>query len=90
LDNIELIPGMYLPLDYWLRLEATSQLDGKRGGKALTHENVGRYLNNTEFAFFVKNAWVGTHVEHSLVLEKVIRKTLEAGRAVTIAQAMKL
>ena len=89
-DNIDLIPGMYLPLDYWLRLEATSQLDGKKGGKALRYENVGRYLNNTEFATFVKNAWVGTRLEHSLVLEKVIRKTLESGRAVTIAQAMKM
>ena len=85
-DKIDLIPGMYLPLDYWLKLEESSALDGKRGGKALRYDNAGRYLTNTDFAALVRSAWAGTHVDQSAMLEKVILKTLETGRAVTLAQ----
>lgn len=86
-DEIELIQGMYLPLDYWHKLETSPALDGKRGGKALRYDNVGRYLTNTDFTALVRNAWAGTHLDQSALLEKVIRKSLETGRAVTFAQA---
>jgi hypothetical protein len=43
-------------------------------------------LSNTEFTTFVSNAWLGTRVEQSLQVEKVIRETLKTGRAVTLAQ----
>lgn len=85
-DKIDLIPGMYLPLEYWLKLEQSSALGGKHGGMALRYDNAGRYLTNTDFTALVRNAWVGTHLDQTAVLEKVILKTLETGRAITLAQ----
>lgn len=42
-------PGMYLPLDYWRRLVADDAALGKRGGRLVTYENVGRKLSESEF-----------------------------------------
>jgi hypothetical protein len=84
-DNVDLIRGMYLPLDYWLTLESDSCIKGSRGGKRVTFDNAGRYLDNTTFARIVAKAWVGTTAAQSSVLREVIRQTLASGKAVTIA-----
>jgi hypothetical protein len=55
-------------------------------GKALRYDNAGRYLTNTDFAALVRNAWAGTHLDQSTMLEKLIRRTLATGRTVTLAQ----
>ncbi len=89
-DNIELIHGMYFPLEYWYRLRNSSDLDGPKGGKALRFDNSGRYLNNTEFVTFVSKAWVGTSTDQSATLEMIIQKTLETGQPITIAQVKQL
>lgn len=84
-DEVELTPGMYMPIDYWARLSSGSHLQGESGGKALRFENAGRYMNNSDFATLVSKAWIGTHIEHSAIIEKVVRQTLETGKSVTIA-----
>ena len=89
-DDIELIPGLYFPLEYWNRLRSSPDLDGPKGGKVLRFDNAGRYLNNTEFTTFVSKAWVGTSIDQSAILENIIRTTLENGRPITIAQVKQL
>jgi hypothetical protein len=84
-DNVDLIRGMYLPLDYWLALESDSCIKGSRGGRRVTFDNAGRYFDNTSFAKIVAKAWVGTTAAQSSVLREVIRQTLTSGRAVVIA-----
>jgi hypothetical protein len=83
-DDAGLIPGMYLPLGYWDRLSADPSLVGPRGGKSVSYRNVGRYMDNTEFVSLVAKAWVGTTVGQSNALSRVIRSTVETGKAVAI------
>jgi hypothetical protein len=87
----ELIPGMYFPLTHWNLLAESEMFTGPKGGKALRFfkkppfSNAGRYLNNTEFVTLVGNAWIGTTVKQSNIVEQIIQKTLQTGRSVTLA-----
>ena len=51
----------------------------------LTYDTVGRKLTNTEFVTLVANAWVGTTVPQSEVLERVIEEVIQTGKTVTLA-----
>ena len=84
-DDVSLVPGMYLPLDYWKLLENDPGIKGPKGGLRITYDNAKRYFNNTSFATVVSKAWVGTTPSQSQVLQDVIRATLETGKAVAIA-----
>jgi hypothetical protein len=84
-DDKGLTQGMYLPLDYWKSLATDSTTRGLRGGRLITYENVGRKLTNSEFVTIVANAWVGTTVPQSVVLEKVIESVIQTGKTVTLA-----
>lgn len=84
-DDIGLVPGMYLPLDYWKLLERHNEIRGPRGGLCVTFDNVGRHLDNTAFSTVVSKAWVGTTPSQSIVLRDAIRQTLESGRALALA-----
>lgn len=84
-DDIGLVSGMYLPLDYWKLLVQSPGIPGPRGGLCVTFENAGRYFDNSSFTTIVSKAWVGTTPSQSDVLKKAIRQTLETGKAVAIA-----
>jgi hypothetical protein len=84
-DDISLIKGMYLPLEYWKMLSIHPDMIGPKGGKRLSYKNVRRYFNNTEFVTLAAGGWVGTNIEQSKLLEKAIQSTLESGRAVVFA-----
>lgn len=84
-DDAGLAKGMYLPLEYWRRLEADPSIEGPRDGRAVTKDNVGRYLNNGAFAELVAGGWIGTTTGQTGILDPVIRDIVATGRAVTIA-----
>jgi len=84
-DDASLIKGMYIPLEYWRRLENDPSIAGPLDGRAVTYDNVGRYLNNTSFADLVARGWIGTTTHQTAILDPVIREILETGRTVTIA-----
>jgi hypothetical protein len=84
-DDKGLFKGMYLPLDLWKCLASHPTTEGPRGGRLLTYENVGRKLTNAEFVMLVANAWIGTTVPQSVILEAVIRSVIETGKTVTLA-----
>ncbi len=84
-DDIGLVPGMYLPLDYWKLLVQSPGIPGPRGGLRVTFENAGRHFDNSSFTTIVSKAWVGTTPSQSDVLKEAIRQTLETGKAVAIA-----
>ena len=84
-DDVGLVPGMYLPLDYWKLLEKDPGIQGPKGGLRITYDNAQRHLDNTAFTTVVSKAWVGTTPSQSQVLQDVIRTTLETGKAVAIA-----
>ena len=84
-DSVGLIRGMYLPLEYWRRLEVDPSIDGPKGGRAVSFDNVGRYFNNTSFAELVAGGWVGTTLPQTVTLDSIIRDIVATGRTVTIA-----
>jgi hypothetical protein len=84
-DNIGLIKGMYLPLQYWELLSKHPAMIGPKGGSRLSYKNVRRYFNNTEFVTMASGGWVGTNIEQSKFLEKAIKSTLGSGRSVVFA-----
>lgn len=84
-DDVGLVPGMYLPLDYWKLLERDPGIKGPKGGLQITYDNAKRHFDNTSFTTVVSKAWVGTTPSQSQVLQDVIRATLETGKAVAIA-----
>ena len=79
-----LTKGMYVPFSYWKALEA-EPLEKGRKTKDLAYSTVGRYFDNTSFAMMVSNAWVGTSISQSTLLEKWIRDVIGSGRAITFA-----
>jgi len=79
-----LTKGMYIPFSYWKALEA-EPLETGRKTKDLAYSTVGRYFDNTSFAMMVANAWVGTSISQSTLLEKWIRDVIGSGRAITFA-----
>lgn len=84
-DDVGLVPGMYLPLDYWKLLENDPGIKGPKGGLRITYNNATRHFDNTSFTTVVSKAWVGTTPSQSQVLQDVIQATLETGKAVAIA-----
>ena len=84
-DDKGLFKGIYLPLDLWKLADTAGRFIGKRGGKVLTYNNVGRRINNSEFVMLVAGSWVGTSIEQSEVLGNLIHKVLETGKTATIA-----
>ena len=84
-DDVGLVPGMYLPLDYWKLLENDPGIKGPKGGLRITYDNAKRYFNNTSFITVVSQAWVGTTPNQLQVLQDVIQTILETGKAIAIA-----
>lgn len=84
-DNIGLVKGMYLPLDYWNIISEHPSMAGPKGGKRLTYQNVRRYFDNTEFVNIASGGWIGTTISQSKHLGSAIKSTLESGRAVVFA-----
>ncbi|MFB0875982.1 hypothetical protein ACETPF_20530 [Sphingobium sp. sgz301304] len=80
-----LVKGMYLPLDYWLLIEADRRKVGPRGGRLVSFENVGRYFDNTSFIPLVANGWVGTTAEQSAILGPIVKDLVSSGRSLTMA-----
>jgi hypothetical protein len=80
-----LMAGFYLPLAYWNCLGRAGALIGPRGGTVLTHESVGRNINNTFFVELVQRGWVGSHGVTSAQIGDVIRTGLPRGRSLVLA-----
>jgi len=83
--SIDMIHGMYIPLDYWQVLLNSPSILGKRGGKILTFDNVERYINNTFFINLVYEGWIGSKAIRTDVLSDIIQTSLEKNKAVILA-----
>ncbi|MBV8634858.1 MAG: hypothetical protein JO002_10240 [Burkholderiaceae bacterium] len=84
-DDIKLFPGMYFSLDHWAYIANDQSLVGPKEGRQVTYKNVGRHIENDFFIKLVANAWVGSHVEQSQLIQDAILNTLSSGRAVALA-----
>jgi hypothetical protein len=89
-DNVGLSSGMYIPIDYLKLLQDDNSILGSKGGRAITYDNVGRYLDNTAFKTIIEGGWIGTNHNQSQVLEQIIRDILENGRTAVLAIKKKM
>ena len=79
---------MYLPLEYWTILVNLSQVAGPRGGIAISHNNVGRYLNNSIFIELVQAGWIGSQIAKKTYITEIISQALDEGRSVMLSTKM--
>ena len=77
---------MYLPIDFWDDLIASETLLGSRRGVAVTFENAERHLNSSLFAALVRDGWIGSRVESTDLLQRVVEELLERGHSITLAE----
>ena len=71
-------------------LENETCIEGERGGKAISYDNVGRYLDNTGFKTIIEGGWIGTNQNQSLYIERIIKDILENGKTAVLAIKKKL
>ena len=71
-------------------LETDECIKGERGGKTISYDNVGRYLDNTGFKTIIEGGWIGTNQNQSLLIEKIIKAILENGKTAVLAIKKKL
>jgi hypothetical protein len=81
----DLIPGHYIPVAYFNRLNEAGILQGPEGGAVITKEALNRCLSNTEFTAMVKSAWIGSSIEQFAAIQEVIEANIADGRAMTVA-----
>lgn len=81
----QLISGMYITREYMQFLLGDEGPKGKNGGRIISFKNSPRYLTNTEFSSSVNRGWIGSQMNQSDILEKVIKGFLETGRAIIVA-----
>jgi hypothetical protein len=82
-----LVNGVYLPLAYWDVLEKCGLLVGPKGGRALVHTNVGRYLTNSFFIDLVRSGWIGSRAMTSEVIGRIINEGLARDHDLILAAA---
>ncbi|MFD8104005.1 hypothetical protein ACFV24_31150 [Nocardia fluminea] len=81
----DLTAGMYVPSALLKRLYDNNALRGPRGGAAITHDNLRRWLSNTQFAELVKEGWVGSSGVSLADIQAFINSSVAAGRIAVVA-----
>lgn len=90
LSAAEMIRGMYLPLSYWEILAKSPSTTGPKGGKYFTYKNVGRHLNNTTFVELSQDGWIGSKVDDSKLISRIISDSISSGKSVILANYRKI
>jgi len=85
--SLDLIRGMYFPLDLWDAFMQDESSFGPRGGKVVTFEKPGRYLTNTLFTDLVRGGWIGSRDISTSALTALIRAGLDANKSLLLARA---
>jgi len=81
-----LLSGMYLAQEHVQAILADPAASGPKGGKQITFENTGRYLNNTLFADLLRDGWIGTRTVSSARIAQIVRDSLSAKRSIVLAR----
>ena len=84
-DDTGMVNGMYLPLEYWKRACQDGRFCGEKGGKYIGEDNVGRYIDNSDFIRYVAGGWIGTPVDQFHYLDDIVRQLIDAKRTVAYA-----
>lgn len=89
-NGAEVIPGMYIPLDYWEKIISNNSFGkGIRGGTAVGYHNAGRWLTKEDFTNLVQKGWIGSNLLKSTAISKLIEASIKGERTVTLAAKFK-
>ena len=77
---------MYLPLDYYEQLAVSDVTLGPKGGRVISYDNVGKWINNTLFVELMSGGWIGSRTLQTAWLSETLEAALSAKRSVVIAQ----
>lgn len=81
-----LLPGIYLPLEYFDELLADDCTLTKRGARRFDYDTVDRYLTSDLFVALVRQGWIGTRGITTRNVERMIDAAVGAGRSVIVAE----
>lgn len=81
-----LLPGLYLPLEYFDELLADDCTLTKRGARRLGYDTIDRYLTNDLFVALVRQGWIGTRGLSTKSIGRLIDAAVGAGRSVIVAE----
>jgi hypothetical protein len=84
-SSTEMIPGYYVPLEYWDALVAANRLTGQRGGMIVTADTLGRHLTNTKFVDLVEHGWVGSSGVTTEALSEIVQAGLQDRKSMILA-----
>ncbi|MGN4069924.1 hypothetical protein ACS0Y7_35545 [Burkholderia gladioli] len=80
------VPGFYVTLDYWKRLALDPRMKGKKGGKMLSPEKLGRrYITPSAFTDLVSRGWIGTSALQAKVLVPFIKDAMKGKKGIVLA-----
>jgi hypothetical protein len=81
----EMVPGMYLPLDYWRRVVGSPNSRGPRGGVRISRDTAQRYVTNSLFVNLVQEGWIGSRTCRSDVISRIVEAWLKDGHSLILA-----
>lgn len=85
-NGTDLIPGMYMPLDYYDALMQSDLTLGPQGARLIDRERLPRWITNTLFITLMTGGWIGSRGLHTDHLGRLIESTLAAHRSLVIAR----
>lgn len=77
--NVELLPGLYLPLSYLRLVLKDPRVLGPRDGTYLGYDRVERHIDNTIFFQLAKEGWIGSSGVDMKVIAKIANGSLADG-----------
>ncbi|WP_433657974.1 hypothetical protein ACQPW1_39525 [Nocardia sp. CA-128927] len=83
--NMELLPGLYLPLSYVRLALLDERVLGPRGGRYLGYDRVERYITNTLFLDLAKEGWIGSTGTTREDLVAMVNESRRAGHETIVA-----
>jgi hypothetical protein len=81
-NNMELLPGLYLPHSFLRLLLNDERLQGPNGGVYLGYERIDRHIDNTIFLQLAKEGWIGSSGIDIETIGKIANKSLANGHEV--------
>jgi hypothetical protein len=84
--NLELLPGLYLPLSFLRLVLKDPRVLGPQGGTYLGYARVERHLDNTTFFQLAKEGWIGSSGIDMKVIAEVASGSLGEGSDFILAE----
>lgn len=84
-NNMEILPGLYLPLSFVRLALKDERVLGPRGGQYLGYKQVERHLSNDIFFQLAKEGWIGSSGVEIEEVGKIANRSLRNGHEFIVA-----